>query len=370
MNDIPKTPVVKLLVNGRAYAGWQGVSIEKTIDAIAGRFTLTVTDKWRGQVERWSIFPGDECVLKLDDVTVLTGYVDATNMEYDAASRTISVTGRDKTGDLVDCSAVIKNQELRGLDLLEITKRIAEPFGIPVATEIPTGDKFIVFAIQPGETAWEAIERAARMRGAVMVADGMGGLTIADVGNQYSFDALIEGKNILSAQSSYDNKDRYSEYIVRGQHDAASDGWEDEPPKTTIVSRAMDENIKRYRPKIIIGEMQTDDTSAGSRAQLEAATRAGKSQKIRVRVRGWTQSDGTLWKVNRLTRIDSPMLCVSDTFVTSAVQFQVDNNVGIVSDIELTRPDAYLAGQGKIKRGKNKKKKGVGLGDAWESLDD
>lgn len=358
-------PDIQLFVNGRIYGGWKEATITRSLDAVAGKFDLVSMDKWDATAQRWTIFPGDACQVKIDGQALITGYVDKAGPSYDADSHGIKILGRDKTGDLVDCSAIVKGSELRGLALDGIVAALVKPFGIGVVAQVDSGQAFQSFAIQPGETVWEAIERAARQRFMVVTTDGEGNAVIADIGATRAADALVEGDNIKAASAEYDYSQRFSEYVVKGQAAAQNDGWE--PAVSAVESRATDPNVKRYRPKIINAETQASDGSAGNRAQLEAASRAGKSTKITVTVQGWTMSNGDLWPLNAMVRIRSPLLSIDEDVVITEVKFIVSDTNGITTEMQLTRPDAYLLGQGKVKKDKKDKKTGIGP-DPWDTL--
>lgn len=356
---------VTLLVNGKNYGGWKQATVTRSLDAISGKFDLSSVDKWETSGQRWTIYPGDKCELSIGGKALITGYVDKTSPSYDSNSHAIRISGRDKTADLVDCSAVVTSSEIRGLNLTGIIQALAKPFGVGVVAQTDPGPVFPSFGIQPGETVWEAIERAARQRFMVVTTDGQGNIVIADIGTARAVDDLIEGQNIKEASADYDYSQRFSRYIVKGQSAASNDGAQAAVPN--IQSEAVDPNIKRYRPKILTAETQASDGSASNRADLEAATRAGKSTKISVTVVGWTMSNGELWPLNVLVRIRSPFLSIDEDMLISEVKFDVSDG-GVVTELQLTRPDAYLLGQGKGKRGKDKKqKKGVGP-DPWDSL--
>lgn len=345
---------IQLHVNGKIYGGWKEARVTRSIDAVAGKFDLSVTDRWEVNGQPWQIFPGDECVIKIDGETLITGYVDEASPEYDADFHGIRISGRDKTCDLVDCSAVVKAYELRGLRLEEIAAALAKPFGIKVKTQADTGEKFDSFAIQPGESCWEAIERAARQRFMLVTTNGEGDLVIAGIGDSRAADALIEGANIKRAAATYDYSQRYSEYIVKGQAPAKNDG--EEPPKVAVQSKAADPAITRYRPKILTSETQASGGSAKDRAELEASTRAGKSTRISATVVGWKMSNGELWPLNVLVNLRSPMLVADDVdLLISQLTFVVSDSEGIITDMELVKPGTYLLGRDKGKKKKGKK---------------
>lgn len=350
-------PDITLHVNGLVYGGWKEASVTRALDAIAGSFSLDVMDRWDANAQPWQIMPGDECVLKIGGQPLITGYVDAASPSYSAGSHAIHIAGRDKTCDLVDCSAVVKSYELRGVRLEDIAAQLAAPFGLRVVTQASTGEKFPSFAIQPGETCFEAIQRAARQRFMTVTTNGAGDLVIADIGTTRATDKLVEGENIKEASASYDYTDRFSEYIVKGQAAASDDGTEAARP--AVQSAARDDAVRRYRPKVLTSEMGSSEGSAESRAEAEASARAGKSTKISVTVQGWTMSDGNLWPLNALVTLQSPMLLADDVeLLISQVEFSVSDSGGTITKLELVKPGTYLLGKNKGKKGKKKKGQG------------
>ena len=97
---------VKLLVNGRAYGGWKGIQITRTIESIAGSFSLTASDRWANQEIPWPIEEEDRCAVTINDEAVIDGFVDKRTIMIDAANRTLRYSGRDRAGALVDNSAL------------------------------------------------------------------------------------------------------------------------------------------------------------------------------------------------------------------------------------------------------------------------
>ena len=103
-----------LWVNGMIYGGWTAIRINRGIEQLAGSFTLSVTEKWPGQAEARPIKKGDSAVVKIDGEAVCTGYINRTRIGFDSGRTWFEVEGRDKTADLVDCSAVWKSGQWKG----------------------------------------------------------------------------------------------------------------------------------------------------------------------------------------------------------------------------------------------------------------
>jgi prophage tail gpP-like protein len=352
-------PDVRLSVNGADYGGWEKIRIVRGMEQIAGTFELTVSERWPGTPEGRAIRPGDECRVSVDGETVITGYIDDFMPQYDAGSHSVTVAGRDRTGDLVDCSAVHSPGEWRGLDLLGLAQAIAQPFGVSVRADTDLGPAFGTFALQESETAFEAIERAAKMRAVLLMSDGRGGLLLTRASSERIGTALELGVNILGARGSFSQKDRFSEYIVKGQRKGTDDDFEAPNAITEVTARKADEGVKRYRPLVILAEDLGDGVSFERRIAWERNTRLGKSIRSTVTVQGWKHAGG-LWAPNRTVHITDPWQGLDDDLIIAQVQLMLDDR-GTVTDLELTHPAAFdLLPEAEHQKASKKQKGGHG----------
>lgn len=326
-----------LLVGGRSYAGWKEVRVQLGMDQCAGGFALGVSERWSGQADDRAIPAGSRCELQLDGETVITGYVDSVRMHMDAGRHSVEVAGRDATGDLVDCSAVRKAGQWRGLRIEQIAAELAEPFGVSVLADVGTGKPLASFALQEGETAFEAIERAARIRGLLLVSDGEGGLVITRAGSSRIATPLVMGQNILEARVALDMRDRYSHYIVKGQ--APGSDFFNGTAASQIQAVSADPGVQRYRPLIVTNDAPDLAATLSQRALWEANVRAARSHDIEVTVQGWRHADG-LWRANALVPVRAEALRVDAELMISSVVFSLDER-GSTTTLRLTRADAY-----------------------------
>lgn len=333
-------PEVKLKVNAAAYGGWKNVRISRGIEQLAGCFTLGVSERWFGQSMPRKIVPGDRCELTIDDVPVITGSVDVFKPDYDEKSHNVSIEGRDTTGDLVDCSAIKGSGQFKGRTITQIATEMCKPFGISVtvAPGVDVGKPFSSFAIQEGETVFEALDRMARIRALLLTSDGLGGLVITRAGTQRCPTLLKNGVNIKSAAAVLDHKDRFSTYTVKAQA-PATDYWNG-ASTAHVRGGATDPAIRRYRPKIIIGESQADGLSAKDRAIWASQMAAARSLNVTVRVQDWSHADG-LWTPNTLVHISDDWLQLDHDLLIKAVTFSQDDREGTVTELGLTDPQAY-----------------------------
>ena len=217
------SPRVVLAVDGTDWAGWEEVVINRSLERVAGNFELALTDRWVNQPERRPIKPNMACTVAIDGETVITGWIDDVEQSYDAETHRMMVRGRDRTGDLFDCAAFHRPFEINGLRLDSIAQRLCAPFNIPVRAQVDVGKAFGRFSIQPGETAWEAIERGCRQRAILPMPDGSGGLLLTRAGEGgLAAGALRVGENVLGCQLTRTGKELFSEYIVLGQQGSSS----------------------------------------------------------------------------------------------------------------------------------------------------
>lgn len=330
---------VEVLISGTPYSGWESVSITKNLESISGSFSVAVMDRWRELVESWAIKPGDECSVSIGGNVVITGWVDGIDTSFDKESRSITIKGRDKAADLVDCSIVTKDSQLKNKTLTEIATTLCEPFGITVKAETDVGKPFDKWDVTQGETVFENLNKAAKLRGVLFISDEYGNLKIVRSASDRAGDALVQGENILSASGTYDDSQRFSDYTCKGQ----KKGSDKENGKTVAHSKdeAKDSGVKRYRPLMVTGEGGTDKATATNRAQWEATTRAAQAFRMTVDVVGWRQSSGELWKVNQVVPVTCGFAGVIGDLLISGVTYEKSEDSGTVCRMELVRPDAF-----------------------------
>ena len=329
---------VTLKVGGKIWGGWTDVEIHTGIETAAGSFDLALTERWPGQQAKQDIQPGAAAVLQIGGVTVITGYVDAVEPSYDSHTHALKVTGRDAAGDLVDCSAINNPGRWMSTAPLDVANAITKPFGIKVATQVDLGKPLAMFALQMGETAWEAIERLARYLGVLATSDGLGGLVFVRSGTGGSCAELALGNNILRGSASYEYKGRFSQVIVLGQ----SQGNDYVPPEQSAGGKATstDAGITRYRPKIVMAEMAATGTNFQTRADWEQAVRVGRSRKLNITVQGWRDANGDLYASNKLVMINDNFLDIHEQFLVSEVAFAKGES-GTLTTLTLMPPAAF-----------------------------
>ncbi len=342
--------LVTLRFDGRGYAYWRSISVRRGIDRIAGDFQLDVLSPWRKGVATGAmpIKAGGACSLAIGGETMITGYIDAPGGSFNDQGHGYSPRGRDATGQLVDCTAENKPPQWSGVPAERIIADIAKPFGIPVTLAAEAGLP-LDFALQPGEKAFEAIDRICRLRSLLPYSDGAGGLILGRPGRQHHGVVLRQGVNIKEATDSSSVNERFSEVRVIGQ----AGGFGDPGETSEGEGRARDNGVGRYRPLTVIAEATGEDASFQERAQWEVNTRAGRSTQIEVKVVGWRDNGttGRLWQPNWMVGVDIPYFGITGDLLIASVHYTRNDKDGSEATLTLPRPEAFLPGPPKKAKG-------------------
>lgn len=285
---------VTLRTDGRLFTGWTSVSVTRSIESVAGYFELGVNVPPGTDLS--GLAPGKAFTLEIDGQIVCTGYIDSRRRQMTADSMKITVAGRDKTADLIDCAAVYSGGQWKNRTLEQIARDLSAPYGVTVRWELSDKESsaaFPGFTLDHSETVYEALVRASRARGVLMTSNAAGELVFSRAASTAT-DELVLGENLLTLDFEEDFRDRFSEYTVKGY--ARANGAEgDDIDAKSIVSRkgtATDSDVTRYRPMIIIADSKITAKDAQARALREQRRRLAKSITFEAEIDGWTRKDG------------------------------------------------------------------------------
>jgi len=338
--------LVSLNIGGIAWKGWEEVALTRAVDAVSGSFEVSLADRWGDDAQALPIAASMPVSIQTvasgspsaQPDELIRGYIDTVKPSFGATDHKISISGRDASADLVDCAAVHKPGEWKGLSCSRLAEILAAPFGVGVRCLGNEGAAIPVHKIEPGETAWECLERALRQRELLAMPDAKGGILLVSIGAGRATTALIQGQNILSASADYDAKGRFSEYRVLAQNK----GSDTESGQSVAAVRGIsrDETVGRYRPKVITGEAPKNPATAQRRADWENSVCAGRSSSVEVTVQGWRQADGSLWPLNAMCRVTIPYLFIDQDLMIGKVTHKLGSG-GTTTSLTLRSPLAY-----------------------------
>lgn len=347
---------VELFIDGVIFSGWISVRVTRSIEQLAGSFELEIM--MPGQAVPNSLRAGLPLKLTINSQAVITGYLDVVSQKITESALTVSVQGRDKTGDLVDCAAIYKGGQWKGQTLAQIAADLCAPFGIKVhwlLNDTQAAKPFGSFTLELSETVSDTLARAARHRGVLVTSNAEGDLVFTQAGNVQT-DTLTLGENLLGCDYSVDWRNRFSEYQIKGH--SGGGGKKGDAKTAALIAapkgKAADDTITRYRPRVVLADQKIDAESARQRALREERRAIARSIRFQCSVRGWFRENGGLWEPNLLTRVSAPRVGVeAQSLLISQVQFSLDASGGETTTLTLAPREAFLVPAEPDRKGSN-----------------
>lgn len=408
------TRTIRIEIDGKKFDTWESGEVTRDLKDFAGTFSFTFRDSERSLntfsfatsiPPIYHLRPGSFVKIYVCDELVLVGYIENVNVDIDEKSSSVAISGKDKAGDLIDCAAAPNGPaEFNNVRLEDAAKRIAEPYGLKVRSEVDTGEVFGRYGIDMAETGLSALEKGARQRQVLLLSDGVGGLVITRTGDRRAPADLTLPGNVMSSSGNYTHKNRHSKTIVRGQHEKASgkrkSGSLDETANPLTVARKSDngganlqaggapidpkdrqqgkgyateverygtsatgeycdDEIKRYRPKVHLARTKGNKKDCCCEAEWRSRSARGQSEEISYTVAGFKAND-QLWRVNEMVYVSDSFQLVERDMLISRVSFSEDDS-GQITELTVTSPEAFDNKPVKDRRRnkKGKKKKGA-----------
>ena len=317
-----------------AYEGWLQSEVDRNLEALAGTFSIPISlvpgnPPW--------IHRGDAVRVRIGSKVVITGYVLAAEPFYRKGDCGMRVVGRDRTGDLVNCSAIYKGGQWRNVKVDRIIKDIITPFGLELVVDVDLGDVVKDFKLGHGETALDAVARAARLRGILVTRDDAGRVLLTKAGKKLFKGSIVRGQNVIAMESVGSDEQRHSQYFVYGQCNTV----EDFDQARGLKASAKDVEITRYLPLVINADGNTTQAELQTLADHTARVRRGHSMGFRYTVEGWT-FQGEPWPLNERVAIYDDVAGLDGAeWLICSVKQTCDLKEGDVTELLVRPKEAY-----------------------------
>lgn len=340
--------MIQLEVNGQPYQLFTEASLEIRMDALCRRFAFSAT---RSGELPFPLLGGETCRVLVDGQVALTGHIEKIDVSYSATDHNISVQGRDRTADLLDSSLgalpsfsghptlhQVISLVLRHLRLdLEVVDQAGETRA--VSDDLP--------APEPGQNAFEFLEKLARQRRVLLTSDAEGNIVITRATASTLAPARLQNRlgasdnNVLSASVSYDLTGRFYQYAVTSSLNplvTANGG-------TTVAALAnqshtvTDTQIRVGRQLVLAPKASSGSGVNARRAQWEANIRKARSRVYSAVIQGFTVA-GRLWGVNELVQVDDDFAGLHGQLLINSVSFKFDDG-GSTTTLSMVNQDAY-----------------------------
>lgn len=354
-----------LTVNGREWGGWKDVTVRRSIEEVASSFEVSASVRYPGDDDPVQISAGSAVTVTLDGERVITGWIDLASLSTTPEGREVTISGRSKTCDLVDCSAIREGGGWANRTVAQIAADVCRPFAIDVVAEADTGGPLPRARVQQGETCFDFLDRLARVRGLLLTDDALGRLVITRAGETVAASALTLPGNLLQSTITIDASRRFSAYTCKGQ--TAGDNNASGETVAAVTGAVTDTGVSRYRPIVLAPPSAVNREGAKVYARWEAVTRYGQSASYSGTVAGWFQSEGgPLWTPNQRVQVRDTSAGVDLAMLLVSADYSQGDN-GTKTSMALAPVDGFalLALPARRRSGTATQKPAIGM---WAEL--
>jgi prophage tail gpP-like protein len=324
--------VVTVVVGGVKYRSWKSVDVRASMGTAARSFTLEAAAEIATPETAWLFQAGKAVEIYANDDLLLRGYVDRFRPTLHATKAGFTITGRSKSGDIVDSAALHPTGEFRRRTAAEIGAELARRYGVEVRTDqqLERGD----YRLTPGETVFRAVERIVRPDGLSVMGEADGNVLITKAGSKRMAGGLVEGENVISIEADHNWANRFRRTIVRAQRpsDAGAEN-------TEIEESEEDEGVDRERTTVVVAEDDLDRPRARRRARSRRDRSQGEALKATATVQGFRDAAGKVFEPNRLIWTESPYVLVVQDMLIETVNFKQSEG-GSIATLGLVDPKA------------------------------
>ncbi|KNC89896.1 phage baseplate assembly protein [Trabulsiella odontotermitis] len=368
---------VTLVIDGKIHGSWSRYQIDSDflIPSDAWSVTLGLPD---------GVFPkaiarGVPVLVRVGDDVVMTGRVDTVQRRVSRQQVSLALTGRDGAATLVDCASPVFTSRM--LSLEEVIARVVRPLGIKnIRISAESSLRSDKVSVEPGERAWDTLERAAAARGLWPWFEPDGTLVIG--GPDYTQDPVAtlvlnrdgRGNNVLDLSDRSSINGTFSELTILAQGHAqgkksgtvlevvdvesdAADG--DNGDEDFVVSAGSPENgfnalrtvvrdttVPYYRPQIMVVGDADNQEQVDYRAKKAMADARLAGYELTAIVKGHRMQSGKLWTPGQRIRVRSEPHGIDDIYFLMGREFSGGRPDNTITTLRLKEdgiwiPDAY-----------------------------
>jgi prophage tail gpP-like protein len=326
--------VITISAGGGNYSAFLSVNVKAAFNEAARSFEFEVAAELGPSTTNAIFAVGTPVTITANGDLLLTGYVDTREPSFRAKFASISVTGRSKSGDLIDGSGEHETGQFEDKDPLEIGQEISKEYDPKWETDQQL-KKVEQYQLQPGETCFRCVEKLVLSQGMTITGTPEGNAKITKAGSKRMAGGLIEGVNILSGTAHHNGANRHSKIVVRGQRPF---GHGDD--NLEIEAQLEDGSVKRHRTIIIIQDDDTTKERAEKRAKNRKNRAKGNALKATISTQGFRDESGQLWEPGALVWTESPFLDIAQDMLIESVNYRQSDG-GSIATLQLVDPAAY-----------------------------
>lgn len=376
---------IQIEIDGNNLSDYIDGSVSIQLDQFCNSFNFTTSKSLVGE---YNIFPEETCRIFINGKVAITGVIDSVSPSEDADSSTVSVSGRDRTCDVVDSDLPIGISLSGDFTLQTVIEKVLTALGltdIKVVNEIDDLRSFTsadIVSAEVDKNCFDFINEYAQKVSALLVTNAEGNIVITRAGSKRYSDKLLndignDDNNIISSSAGYDYSQRYNKYIVYSQSNTNTQTSNVSISNVAQKGIAIDDEIRESRVMVMKANNACSSENCEEIATLEANIRRANSLKYSCEVYGFETNDGNLWEVNRLIQVYDIDADIDSELLIKGLTFNMGDS-GSTTSIELALADAYTlqasmdevngrtnkTKSAKKEKGKKSEKSGTQLSDA------
>lgn len=297
---------IRLLIGGYELTGWDEASMDHEIDTPAASWSVTLFNPVYAQLPE-SVSAGKKVQFYYGKELVLTGIVDRISEAVSRSGRGLQISGRDLAGQLIDCAVPIFNgRQMTLKELIDQHIQSGNLKGLFPKVEIQNNNWLKnQVAIEPGESLWDTINKAARITGQHVWTKPDGTICIGDPFlNAYRVQTDLNlmfsdaENNVLDAQYDEDVSNLYSDIKVLSQDRGANH----------ILSESKTETPYGYKRLKIdsLGDVETKSEADAALKKMQADNNMS-AYNLTITMVGW-QIDEKVWMPGWYVNLRSDVL--------------------------------------------------------------
>lgn len=333
---MPADDVMSLVIGGLVQTRWETYRIDSDLMVPADEWDVSLSNSL--QALPGMVVPGAAVKVMIGEDVILSGTIDDINEPIKHDQLDIMINGRDNAGVLLDCSAPIFT--IRDVGIEDVISDVVIPFGIH-NVQIQSDQAISIIekiSVEPGESAWDVVQRVAEANGLWPWMDPDGTLVIG--GANYSSPVVADlilrvngiGNNVKSLTRQRSIVGRFSDITVLAQSPSTdySDG------ENALSAKAIDPSMTNYRPKIVIDSDSVTLDLAAKRAEkmLSDGRLAGLDLVAEVRGHRITP-DGLLWTPGQRIHVVSELHGIDGIYYLMGRTFSRDFHAGKMTSLRL-----------------------------------
>lgn len=361
---MPTPAEVEVKIGGKAHRGWTNYEIDSDlfIPADAWRVGLSKTE----MVLPPEVVEGASVEVRLvrdgKQDTVLSGSLDDRELDVHKGGQDLQLSGRDGASALLDCSSAIIS--MRQLSLDDVVIKIVRPLGV-TRIRIDADNKLPreKVNIEPGDSAWDSLRRAAEANGLWPWFDPDGTLVVGRPRYDLPPVATLilrndgKGNNVERLAERRSIAERFSEVTVLGQAHAGGSGDGERAGRNNVRTVVRDDGVKQYRPKVVVDHEAINEEIARARGRKIISDARLKGYTLTAQVAGHYTDSGLVWTPGQRIAVKSEPHGIDGVYFLTARRLTNNKRQGSITTLTLKEDGVWLLdahpSRRKHRRGKN-----------------